>query len=295
MLLKKRTIVFLCHQCRRQYDTFTTLPTDGASLVAPSTAELKDLLVNTLNDLLPGILERKLGDITAYINLKIDEVKTAVETLRDSDRALIGLVGDGLQLPRGAGSVSVEQSQGISGKEASVAGTATHSSPPSTQVSVENRSTSPAGNAALVGSRRVSNFPGSSGRVPVSARPSAGQSSSGAGNSTKRTPYSTVLGSRRVCGAKISAASILKKTSILVGRLDLGVAKEDLTDYLKSTFGDTECFLVEEQKVRSGEYRSFRVEARLDLLEKLLCPTNWPEGVLIKKFRFFRGGTTGPQ
>ena len=61
-----------------------------------------------------------------------------------------------------------------------------------------------------------------------------------------------------------------------------------INDYLKSTFGADREFKIEEMTVRSGSYCCFRVEADLDLLNSLLDPQNWVEGVTVKKFRFFR-------
>lgn len=97
-----------------------------------------------------------------------------------------------------------------------------------------------------------------------------------------------VVGSRKPDGSKLVAADVQKRTSIFVSRIDKQVSAGDLQDYLRSTFGPAENFLIEEQTVRSGDYRSYRVQARLDLLKQLLEPSNWPENVLVKRFRFFR-------
>lgn len=102
----------------------------------------------------------------------------------------------------------------------------------------------------------------------------------------------SVVGSRKPDGSKLVAANVQKKTSIFVSRVDRQVSADDLQDYMKLTFGPAEVFLIEEQNVRSGDYRSYRVQARLDLLERLLEPSSWPENVLVKKFRFFRPRTS---
>lgn len=75
---------------------------------------------------------------------------------------------------------------------------------------------------------------------------------------------------------------------MFVSRLDSNVSSGDLGEYLRHTFGSAEKFVIDEQLVRSGDYRSYRVEIRLELLDSFLCPANWPQDVLVKKFRFFR-------
>lgn len=103
---------------------------------------------------------------------------------------------------------------------------------------------------------------------------------------SKSSMSTAIVGSGKV-GTGISAANIPKKTSMLVSRLDKSVSSDDLQGYLKATFGDTETFSIEEQTVRSGDYRSFKVELKVDLLDDFLCPSKWPQGVMVKKFRFF--------
>lgn len=102
-----------------------------------------------------------------------------------------------------------------------------------------------------------------------------------------------IVGSRNDGSDKISAAKLQKRTSVLVSRLDKNVSADDLKEYLLATFGTGEEFVIEEQTVRSGEYRSFRVEIKLDSLDSLMTPSNWPVGVVVKKFRFFRSTPPG--
>lgn len=97
-----------------------------------------------------------------------------------------------------------------------------------------------------------------------------------------------MIGSKKMINSRIVAAKLQKKTSVLISRLDNNVTSEDLVEYMRTTFGNTENYNIEEQKVRSGDYKSYRVEVRVELLDEILCPSNWPEDVLVKKFRFFR-------
>lgn len=105
--------------------------------------------------------------------------------------------------------------------------------------------------------------------------------------SSEKTHTSHIIG-LSTTPSKICAAVIEKKNSVLVGRLDRGVSASDLKEYLQDTFGRNEEFNIEEQTVRSGDYRSYRVEVSLKNLDKLLTPSLWPENVVVKKFRFFR-------
>lgn len=107
-------------------------------------------------------------------------------------------------------------------------------------------------------------------------------------NGHSRASKSFVLGSKKINGAKIVAANIPKKTSVFVSKLDRGVSADDLLKYIQETFGAGDVFGIDEQTVRSGDYTSYRVEIKADRLGDFLSPSNWPEGVLIKKFRFFR-------
>lgn len=97
-----------------------------------------------------------------------------------------------------------------------------------------------------------------------------------------------IIGSRKLTNSRLAAACIQKKTSIFVSKLDGGVSSEILLEYMQTTFGVNENFTIVEQTVRSGDYKSFRVEARVELLKQLLSASNWPENVLVKKFRFPR-------
>lgn len=86
----------------------------------------------------------------------------------------------------------------------------------------------------------------------------------------------------------VTAANVQKRTSIFVSKLDKQVTADDLHLYLKATFGSDVICRIEEQTVRTGDYRAYRVETRLDLLDELMSPSKWPENVLVKRFRFFR-------
>lgn len=57
----------------------------------------------------------------------------------------------------------------------------------------------------------------------------------------------------------------------------------DLENYLQKTFGDNENFKIIELSVKSGDYKSFRVDVRPELQNDILNPQNWAKDIVIKK------------
>lgn len=162
-------------------------------------------------------------------------------------------------------------------------GSAVLNSPPKDVTSVNTKSTVKTG--TLVATAKHSSKSIESGETSrhVSLRKITPQAS--------RNPVVTGV---RIGGSKsISAATIVKKTSIAVSRLSLNTSESQLENYLKDTFGADETFKIEKMTVQSGDYNCFRVEAKAELLGSLLDPQNWIEGVSVRKFRFFRGYQTG--
>lgn len=105
-------------------------------------------------------------------------------------------------------------------------------------------------------------------------------------NSARRKTGS-VVGTGQLVNSKIKAAVITPKTSIYVGHLCLDVRENDIKDHLLSFFPN-QSFSFEQLQVKSGQYSSFRIEIDVDLVEKILDPSVWPEKVVVKRFRFFR-------
>lgn len=100
--------------------------------------------------------------------------------------------------------------------------------------------------------------------------------------STPRT--SIIVGSRKMTNSKITAAD--PKKTVQIRNLENNVQSSDLLEYLKQTFGPSNSFNVEELKVRSGDYSSFKIVIKSDLLPEVLNPINWPEGVEVREFTF---------
>lgn len=98
----------------------------------------------------------------------------------------------------------------------------------------------------------------------------------------------SIVGTKKIENTKLTAARLQPKTSLQVRKLDISVTEEDLYDHLKSTFGQTEQFKIEKLTVKSGDYASYRIEFRADLLEDVLNASNWPEDIEVRRFNFFR-------
>lgn len=95
-----------------------------------------------------------------------------------------------------------------------------------------------------------------------------------------------IVGSRKVENSKIIAAD--PKIAVQVKNLENNITKEDLLEYLKQVFGTTHSYNIEELNVRSGDYTSFKIVLKKELLREVLNPRNWPEGVEVREFQFFR-------
>lgn len=135
---------------------------------------------------------------------------------------------------------------------------------------------------------RKRNSIGRAGSRDASAVLGAGRGIAGAARARQHQRNSYIVGAKTSQASAISAAKLVKKTSIAVSRLSLETTVSDLEVYLRSTFGVGEEFTIEKMTVRSNNYTCFRIETRLELLESLLDPQNWPEGSRVKRFRFFR-------
>ena len=105
-------------------------------------------------------------------------------------------------------------------------------------------------------------------------------------NDSSISTQNLIVGNKRLENSTIKAAITQKQTAIYVGNLSVTVTEKDLTEYLAGIFSIEEKFIVKKLKVYSGEYNAFRVDARLELEERLLNPDIWISGVTVKKFEF---------
>lgn len=302
ILLKKRCIIYYCCDCRESLSAATNHPM-GNSCPEQLREEITDF-TNALKAELLATFQSEMDRLTReVVDLKqsnIDLVRlltgggmfTGPCTLtRPSSESLGGNL-ENTQYSSGVpsmmcGGVQSQSVQPTLGKNCK------HNNVPScASVNLVRAS----GNASTCDQSSRSKSPVAPPSTGVTVANSSGSKETAVQNparsrrSTAKAGPASIVGSRRQNGSDvtIAAAVVHRKTSVLVGRLDMSVTAEGLLGYLVATFGPADHFHIEEQTVRSGEYRSFRVEARLDYLDELLTPSNWPENVVVKKFRFFR-------
>lgn len=80
-----------------------------------------------------------------------------------------------------------------------------------------------------------------------------------------------------------------RKAWIYVGRANVDTKEETVHSYLKSKF-PTRQFTVEKLPQRENAHSSsFRVSADINMTDELYKCENWPENIVVKRYRFFRG------
>lgn len=278
--LRKRTIIFLCPDCRSGMDQLRSGPGNPSAL--------KDSMLDCMKAELANVSDVIKNTLLCEIDSRISSVKDEISAVRQTNIDLVRLLTDDRSLSlvrRPSLNVEAKCDDSLDATpvetEASVVPISIMK-PPERKISSMDAPRRNSGNK-LPASQ---DFHSGSGSLTRKRPVGLGKALPGAsGESIRNKP---IIGSRRLDKSAITAATIQKKTSILVGRLDKSVTMDNLREYLLSTFGSGENFAIEEQMVKSGDYRSYRVETRLELLGQLLCPSSWPENVLVKKFRFFR-------
>lgn len=282
--LQKKTINFFCSGCQSQ------------QFMLGSPDDLQAAIRNVVREELSDFVNLIATRVSAELHSELNSIHNEVAFLRQSNVDLVRLLTEGPRnLLHPAQDVTTAPSlhrKPVSSKPLQTSNNRKITAPASHNSDQQARSLTveetQLGLKKLTGQNTEPTTSGNSDQalsVPVP------QSYSAAVLGSAQRQHSAIVGSRKLNDPTIYAAKVQKKTSIYIGRLDKQVSEDALRSYLRSTFGDAEDFSIHEQKVRSGDYRSFRVEARLELLDDLLCSSNWPENILVKKFRFFRQRT----
>lgn len=275
--INKRILLFLCPECKSKTRITCNF---SAETLGNLIRESIERMVPAVVEMMTTDLRRLLDDDNGVITSKMDKLSDDIENLKASNIDLVRTCSR-LRDVGGRHHMLAPEDAHVGhpqNKFTTKARLRSSGQPPETQSS---KPIQPVVVNALPSGNRYSHSPSSETRKHIS-QPTSGKSVP----SVRSAP---IVGSRRPAdGVGIAAAKVYRKTSVFVSRLDKDVSAEDLTKYLSSTFGKEEKFVVEEQKVRSGDYRSYRVEGKYDLLEDLLTPSNWPENIFIKKFRFFQ-------
>lgn len=97
--------------------------------------------------------------------------------------------------------------------------------------------------------------------------------------SNKRKVKVPIIGSN--CDTQGKVRAVEKQDWIFISRLATDVTDSDLQKYLLDNDVKGECV---ELKARYSTYKSFKVGVPANLTSKLLNPTFWPKGTLVRKF-----------
>lgn len=94
--------------------------------------------------------------------------------------------------------------------------------------------------------------------------------------------------SKNFVTSKIKPAQISPRALVFLGKVDKTITTSDIGDHLKAIFGTDEIFQIEELEVPNNEFKNFKVIGRVELEPELLKVDNWPDGLVVRKFGFFR-------
>lgn len=281
VVLKKRRIIFYCDKCiELQQDRHQAVDMD----VNPMSGfkEVLDLCISDFREEFKELLSSFKCSLTDDIYSRVDQLSLSITDLKDSNIDMVRLFSgfnSGIVDPPIRNSLPTVRSQ------SSLATTSENIVFSGANLgTVHDMNTSVS--VSDGGSKMDQILPVNVG-PPTGLRPATGTKP--ATGSIEKRVGPVIVGSRKGC--KISAAVVPRKRSVFVSRLSLEVDALALEEHLKSTFGPDNFYMVEKQTVRSGDYAGFRVETTVDLADQMLDASKWPEGVAVKKFRFFRPQT----
>lgn len=285
VVLKKRTIIFHCARCRSLQDA------------AVDMARMKDSILRQIRQEYSRAAELCRTEILAEVQSGFKSVLGQITALRQSNIDLVGLLTGGSQP-----SPTVLHGPLVSRTYSAVAAAPRLDDG---RRPIDDPGTGAPQEPVVNGGREVSSLDSSAvmpgdvraGKAPALGvgRPFTLGTAADATGSSQRNRRRVVTGTRKISGSKITAAVVRRKSSVFVGRLAVHVTESDLTEYLQATFGTENRFIVEKLIVRSGDYNSFRVEMDVELLDRVYCADNWPEDVVVKRFRFFRSKGDAPK
>ena len=70
---------------------------------------------------------------------------------------------------------------------------------------------------------------------------------------------------------------------VFLGRMDNSITVDDINQYISDNF-DIEAHKVEELKIKTDQYKAFKVTISINEREKLFNAELWPEDIIIDKF-----------
>lgn len=114
----------------------------------------------------------------------------------------------------------------------------------------------------------------------------------GVGRGRRQKPDNA--GDNQIVGAAESGvrsfAGVARRAWFYVGRVKTEATAEDVGEYLGSKFCGRSFDVQMLPKRADSNSVSFRVGADVELMDKLSEPATWPCGVVVRRYRFFRGG-----
>lgn len=261
--LKKRIVIFLCTECRASYEKFTTSKVLDASLNTQFAVEIKDIVHKVVSELLPSILQQVLGDRISANDSKINEVKVAVENLRDTNVDLIKLFDQG-QPPK------------------------VHAPPNQSSYRRVNKQLSleVGGSSKRLEANRISNMQPKtpiSPPDPLNLGPPAVPVSVEKPTAKKKKESVSVIGTRKDFRADHSAfSSVERRQWLYIGRASPETTEDDILNYAKKTLEveDVRCHLL----TANEDSSSFKLGVRESVLRNLLNPALWPQGIAVREF-----------
>lgn len=100
----------------------------------------------------------------------------------------------------------------------------------------------------------------------------------------KKRESNVVIGSRVIDPKNKALCGVEKRLWLYVGRTSQGTTEEAVLDYLKSTH-NSEDFTCATLNTKSS-YPSFKVSAPVKMKESIEDPSNWPNGIVVRRFNF---------
>uniref|UniRef100_A0A1Y1NJF7 Uncharacterized protein n=1 Tax=Photinus pyralis TaxID=7054 RepID=A0A1Y1NJF7_PHOPY len=107
-------------------------------------------------------------------------------------------------------------------------------------------------------------------------------------NTGDNKPKNLVIGKAEPSLNGPGFCAIQKRAWLYVGRVALGTENSKIKNYLTEKFPNSQFEVEQLPKRDDARSIAFKVGADIELIDELYKGENWPAGVFIKQFRFFR-------
>lgn len=106
-------------------------------------------------------------------------------------------------------------------------------------------------------------------------------------NGHKNKPK-VLYGSGTQTSTKSGFTAVSRKTWIYIGRATPGTSENSIRDLLAEKFPQSNFIIEKLPKWKNGVTESFKIGADYELHDEIFISDNWPQGTLIKRYKFFR-------